>query len=169
VKNLTPAAAVCAASMLLAFGLASAPAAAADPAPILGGAELPLVVTHLAVAAPAAGPVQDQPPPTEPEPRPEPFPAPPEQPPAQRPPDQPPSTQPPSTQPPMDEEPPVDIELEPPAADVPAPDVLRDEGEAATEPDAEPEAVWYRSPLWIVLALVFVVVIVILIFSGRRR
>ena len=37
------------------------------------------------------------------------------------------------------------------------------------EVEAESDTVWYADPFWIVVALVFVAVILILIFSGRRR
>lgn len=150
---------------LLALALLAAPGLAADTSPILGGAELPLATVHLAAVAPvlalAAPAVQDQPPPEEPEPRPEPFPAPPEQPPAERPPDQPPPE-------PEEDEPDVDVDVAvPDEPELEVPQIEPPDLEVETE--AEEETAWYLDPFWIIVALVFLVVILILIFSGRRR
>jgi hypothetical protein len=155
------------APVLLAFAI---PAASAASDHVLAGAEVPLATAHLALLAPplheaeaiAAGAAQEIPE-QEPEPRPQPFPAPPEQPPAERIPPDPEEGQeaePPAEEPEVELEAP-DVEIEVPEADL--------EPEVVEELEAETETVWYLDPFWIVVALVFVVVILILIFSGRRR
>lgn len=152
--------------VLLAFAI---PAASAASDLVLAGAEVPLATAHLALLAPplheaeaiAVGAAQEIPE-QEPEPRPQPFPAPPEQPPAER--------IPPDLEEGQEAEPPAeepDVELEAPEVEIEVPEAdLEPEIE---ELEAETETVWYADPFWIVVALVFVVVILILIFSGRRR
>jgi hypothetical protein len=60
----------------------------------------------------------------------------------------------------------TDIEVQPPTVD--------DSGEQADETtdvldgDAD-DATWYRDPLWVLVGLVALVVVVILVFSGRKR
>jgi hypothetical protein len=60
----------------------------------------------------------------------------------------------------------TDIEVQPPTVD--------DSGEQADETtdvldgDAD-DAAWYRDPLWVLVGLVALVVVVILVFSGRKR
>lgn len=166
-KKLPLRAATWLAPALFAFVLAApAPSPAASEL-LLGGAEVPLATAHLALLAPplaeadARALEQQEIPEQEPEPRPEPFPAPPEQPPAERIPEEPEEL--PADQPPAEEEP--EIEVEVPEVETELPEIEDDE----LEVEAESDTVWYADPFWIIVALVFVVVILILIFSGRRR
>ncbi|HUF78513.1 MAG TPA: hypothetical protein VMR44_06355 [Thermoanaerobaculia bacterium] len=150
--------------VLFAFAI---PADSAASDHVLAGAELPLATAHLALLAPAlheaeaiaAGAAQEIPE-QEPEPRPQPFPAPPEQPPAERIPEEPEGL--PADQPPAEE---TEIEVEIPAVATELPPIE----DAEPEAEADSDTVWYADPFWILIALVFVVVILILIFSGRRR
>jgi hypothetical protein len=96
----------------------------------------------------------------EPEPRPQPFPAPPEQPPAERIPEGPEGL--PTDQPPAEE---TEIEVEIPEVATELPSIE----DAEPEAEADSGTAWYADPFWILIALVFVVVVLILIFSGRRR
>lgn len=124
-----------------------------------------------ALLAPAAGlsaaPLAAQEPPDS-------FPAPPEQPPAERRPDEPEEPPPGDVEPydsPTDAEDAevgIETEIEPP--------LIEEAGEQAdettdvleAEADAE-DGAWAVDPLWVMVGLVFVVVVVILLFSGRRR
>lgn len=115
----------------------------------------------------------------------------PEQPPAERRPDEvqpadpPPQDEPDEPEDPM-QPPAPPVELEPYGSEGDAgdtevgteidvqPPVVDDSGEQADETtdvlegDAD-DAAWYRSPLWVLVGLVALVVVVILLFSGRRR
>lgn len=54
----------------------------------------------------------------------------------------------------------VEPQVQPPGEQAPEEELARAEKE---------ESVWYLDPFWLIVALIFVVVVVILIFSGRKR
>lgn len=135
-----------------------------------------LVVLALTpLAAPAALQAQEQQevPEQEPEVRPQPFPAPPEQPPAERRPDQPPpgDIEPYGSEPDEGEaEVGTDIAVEQP--DIDESGEQTDEVTGVLEDGYEEvrgEPSWYRQPIWVIVGLVLAVVVLILLFSGRRR
>lgn len=145
---------------LLAF-VSTLPCGASGGVP--SGAEIAFSTAALArLASPLAerDPRGQEIPEQEPEPRPQPFPAPPEQPPAERIPEGPEGL--PADQPPAEE---TEIEVEIPAVATELPPIE----DAEPEAEADSDTAWYADPFWILIALVFVVVILILIFSGRRR
>lgn len=127
---------------------------------------------------PVAVHAQEEETPYEPEVQPQPFPAEPEQPPAERRPDEvQPAEPPPRDQPQDPMEPPAEVEPYGSEGDAEAedqPPVVDESGEQPDETtdvldgDAD-DAGWYRDPLWVLVGLVTLVVVVILLFSGRRR
>jgi hypothetical protein len=147
---------------------------------------LALLVT-VPLVAPAAVHAQEEETPYEPEVRPQPFPAEPEQPPAERRPDE---VQ-PADPPPRDEADEPGDPMQPPAEQQPYGSEEEEGAEVGTETEVEPpvvdnsgeqpdettdvlegdadDAAWYRDPLWVLVGLVGLVVVVILLFSGRRR